>query len=83
VAAFDLGRVEDTGQDAHAALGWFDTYLAEAPDGPFASEALGRKMTLVKLLRGKEAAQSWAELYLRRFPNGTYASAARAVTGIP
>jgi hypothetical protein len=83
VAAFGLGRMEDADQDFQAALGWFDTYLTEAPKGRYASEALGRKMTLVNLLEGEKAAQSWAALYLRRFPNGTYAAAARAVTGTP
>jgi ferric-dicitrate binding protein FerR (iron transport regulator) len=82
-AAFDLGRIEEAGRNPRAALAWFDTYLAEAPNGPYASEALGRKMTLVKVLEGREAARSWADLYLRRFPNGTYAAAARAVTGSP
>jgi ferric-dicitrate binding protein FerR (iron transport regulator) len=79
-AAFDLGRIEEAGQNPRAALTWFDTYLAEAPNGRYASEALGRKMTLVKLFQGREAARSWADLYLRRFPSGTYADAARAVT---
>ena len=83
VAAFGLGRLEDADQDPRVALGWFDTYLGEAPNGRYASEALGRKMTLVKLLDGQEAARAWADLYLRRFPSGTYAAAARAVTGVP
>ena len=83
VASFGLGRLDDADQDLRAALTWFDTYLAEAPNGRYASEALGHKMTIVKLLEGKEAAQAWADLYLRRFPNGTYAAAARAVTGTP
>ena len=84
VAAFSLGRMEDDAdQDRRAALAWFDAYLAEAPNGRYASEALGRKMTIVKRLEGEDAARSWADLYLRRFPNGTYAAAARAVTGAP
>lgn len=84
VAAFGLGRMEDDAdRDRRSALGWFDAYLAEAPNGRYASEALGRKMTIVKLLDGEDAARSWADLYLRRFPNGTYAAAARAVTGAP
>jgi ferric-dicitrate binding protein FerR (iron transport regulator) len=80
-AAFDLGRIEEAGQNSRAALAWFDTYLAEAPNGRYASEALGRKMTLVKVLEGSDAARSWADLYLLRFPGGTYAAAARAATG--
>jgi ferric-dicitrate binding protein FerR (iron transport regulator) len=82
-AAFDLGRMDEAAQNPRAALAWFDTYLAEAPGGRYASEALGRKMTLVELLEGRDAARSWAALYLGRFPNGTYAAAARAVTGAP
>jgi ferric-dicitrate binding protein FerR (iron transport regulator) len=83
VAAFGLGRMEDADQNLRAALSWFDTYLAEAPNGRYASEALGHKLMLVKILEGKEAARSLADLYLRRFPNGTYAAAARAVNGYP
>jgi hypothetical protein len=83
IAAFGLGRVEDADQDFRAALTWFDTYLAEAPEGRYASEALGRKMTLVKTLDGNAAAKSLAEIYLRRFPGGTYAAAARAVLETP
>jgi hypothetical protein len=83
VAAFGLGRVEDADKNFRAALVWFDRYLDEAPNGRYASEALGRKMDLVKRLDGNAAARSWAELYLRRFPDGTYAAAARAVTESP
>jgi hypothetical protein len=62
-----------------AALRWYDTYLAEAPGGPFAGDALGRKMVISS--RGSPtAARALAQEYLRRFPSGTYASAARDLT---
>jgi hypothetical protein len=54
--------------------------LSEAVGGTFASEALGRKMTIVERLDGKDAARPLAQMYLRRFSNGTYADAARALT---
>ena len=59
------------------AVRWYDTYLAGAPTGTYASEALGRKMIATKGLRGAAAAESLAREYLRRFPAGPYAGAAR------
>lgn len=79
-AAFLLGRMEeDRGHGARRALGWYDEYLSRAPAGTYASEALGRKMTVTSSLEGPERARPIAEEYLRRFPNGTYAGAARAL----
>lgn len=82
-AAFDLGRIAESEQDARGALSWFDVYLAEAPDGTYASEALGRKMVLTQGLDGKAAAGPLAEAYLARFPGGAYAEAARALIARP
>ncbi len=80
VAAFSLGRLADSQQDERVALSWFETYLMEAPDGVYASEALGRKMLLVQQLDGNDAARPLAEAYVRRFPSGTYARTAHALT---
>lgn len=83
-AAFLLGRiVEAKAGGARAALVWYDRHLVEAPDGAYASDALGRKMTVLARLRGDAAARPVAEEYLRRFPGGTYARAARAYAGRP
>ena len=73
-----LTRLEDESKGgADAALRWYDRYLAEAPDGAYASEALGRKMmTLRRMGQDAEASEIAAD-YLRRFPIGTYAHAAR------
>jgi hypothetical protein len=79
-AAFLLGRVEETGGGETArALRWYDEYLAHAPDGTYASEALGRRMTLTKQREGSARARPIAEEYLRRFPEGAYAGSARAL----
>jgi hypothetical protein len=83
IAAFHLGKMSESEQDPRAALSWFESYLGEAPNGTYASEALGRKMLLVQLLDGKAAAQGLADTYLRRFPGGTYADAARALSSGP
>jgi TolA-binding protein len=78
-AAFLLGRIVESKPDgALRALDWYDRHLEEAPEGTYASEALGRKMTVLAQLRGDEAARPVAEEYLRRYPSGTYARAARA-----
>jgi len=83
-AAFLLGRMEeDREHGASRALGWYDEYLSRAPAGTYASEALGRKMTVTSILEGRARAQPIAEEYLRRFPNGTYAGTARALRRRP
>jgi hypothetical protein len=75
-----LGRVEeDSERGSSEALGFYDAYLARAPRGTYAAEALGRKMILTKKSRGAEAAEPVAADYLRRFPGGTYAGVARAL----
>ena len=78
-AAFLLGRMADDSGDAPAGLGWYRSYLAESPTGPFAAEALGRAMLAVEHLQGRGAALPIAREYLGRFPNGTYLLQARAI----
>lgn len=83
-ALFLLGRVEESGERGAArAIGWYDEYLARAPMGPYAAEALGRKMTLTHELEGPARAQPLAQEYLRRFPGGSYAGAAQALRRVP
>jgi hypothetical protein len=76
-AAFLLGRSAEARGDAQASA-WYDRYLAEAPNGRFASDALGRKMTFVAARDAKSGAVL-AEQYLTRFPQGAYASHARGL----
>lgn len=79
-AVFLLGRVEELRADGKsAALKRYDEYLARAPSGTYAAEALGRKLSLVKEMEGPESARRVAAEYLLRFPNGSYAEAARAL----
>jgi len=73
-AAFLLGRLVES--EPESAIGWYDRYLAEAPNGEFASEALGRKLVAVHRVSGSQA-RPIAEEYLRRFPRGPYAARAR------
>ncbi|WP_438036194.1 FecR domain-containing protein [Sorangium sp. So ce204] len=76
-AAFLLGRLIHDGGSPGAAVAWYDTYLAESPGGPFAAEALGRKMVAVERTAGRAAARPVAELYLKRHPRGAHEPVAR------
>jgi TolA-binding protein len=79
-AAFMLGRAEEQRESGRAsAVRWYDEYLASAPSGTYAAEALGRKMMLSNELGGPASARKIAVEYLRRFPEGSYAGAARAL----
>lgn len=78
-AAFFLGRLAE--ERGEGALEWYDRYLSESPRGPYASQALGRRMMIFYRQRGKESALSLAREYLQRFPKGSYASAANKIVG--
>ena len=83
-ATFLLGRVEESSERGmDQALRWYDEYLVRAPDGTYASEALGRKMILTVKRQGNPRARPIAEDYLRRFPGGSYAGTARAMAHTP
>jgi TolA-binding protein len=83
-ALFLLGRVEESrGHGAARAIGWYDEYLTRAPAGPYAAEALGRKMTVTSESEGPAAARPIADEYLRRFPKGSYVGSARALLRVP
>jgi TolA-binding protein len=83
-AVFLLGRVAESGERGTTrAIVWYDEYLSRAPAGPYAAEALGRKMTLTSESGGTEEARPIAEEYLRRFPKGSYAGSARALRRAP
>jgi FecR-like protein len=78
-AAFLLGRLEEEREGDEAALLFYDRYLEEAPHGRFASDAWGRKLTVVRRRDGPGPAAQLAREYLRRFPDGPYASLAAAL----
>jgi hypothetical protein len=84
-ALFLLGRVEELRERGTAAqaIAWYDEYLNQAPTGPYAAEALGRKMILTNDAAGPERARSIAREYLLRFPTGSHAGAAHALERAP
>jgi hypothetical protein len=78
-SSFLLGRLaaDQLGASGEA-VGWFETYLREEPNGPLAEQALGRILDLQR--RGSpELAKGTAERYLARYPNGAYAALARSL----
>lgn len=76
-AAFLLGRLAEDRGDPRA-IGWYDTYLGESPNGRFAGDVLGRKMVLVAK-SDKQRAVALAREYRARFPAGPYASHAKSL----
>jgi hypothetical protein len=78
-AAFFLGRLAETAPGRPAsALDWYDTYLRESPGGLYASETLGREMTLLAD-SAPARARKVARAYLERFPQGPQAGLARSL----
>jgi len=84
-AIFLLGRAEELRERGtrQQAITWYDEYLASAPLGAYAAEALGRKMMLTNEVGGVAEAGRIAQEYLRRFPGGSYARSARALQRVP
>jgi TolA-binding protein len=82
-AAFFLGRLADDRGEVAAGLAWYRRYLSETPQGPYAAEALGRKMLAVERISGRDAARSVAREYVERFPNGTYMLQAHSILANP
>jgi TolA-binding protein len=82
-AAFLLGKLAEDRGEVAAGLAWYRRYLSEKPNGPYAAEALGRKMLAVERISGRDAARSVAAEYVERFPNGTYMLQAHAILAHP
>jgi hypothetical protein len=77
-AAFFLGRLAEAASPSpRAALDWYEAYLREAGQGPYAGEALAREITLSAEVDPARA-RSAARRYLERFPHGTQAELARS-----
>jgi hypothetical protein len=81
-AAFMLGRTQETRNRPTTAQRWYETYLAESPDGEFAAEALAGKMRAVTTTRGPLSAKPLALEYLRRYPQGVHVKTARKIAGL-
>ncbi len=75
-AAFMIGRMAER-DAAGSAIAWYDKYLADAPTGQFAAQALGRKMVLLRQAGRLEEARVVARRYENAFPKGSHASVAR------
>jgi len=78
-AAFFLGRGYEEQGDSGEAMRWLARYLAESPNGAYASEALGRRLLLLAKAGQKADATSAARAYLTRYPRGAYAKSAQLV----
>jgi hypothetical protein len=75
-ALFSLGAAAFPSASAAA---FFEQYLAEAPGGALAPEALGRILELKSRSGDREAARAAATRYLARFPNGAHARLAKTI----
>jgi transmembrane sensor len=80
-AAFELGRIAADGGNDDQAASWFETYLAERPNGSLVNDALVRLMNAYDSLDQIDAARSAATRYLARQPDGTHAGKARKILG--
>ena len=69
-AAFLLGRLADDRGEVAAGLAWYRRYLAETPNGPYAAEALGRKMLAVERISGRTPRAAWPPNTSNAFPTG-------------
>jgi hypothetical protein len=79
-ATFLLGRLaEDAHQPGSAALPWYQRYLAEAPSGVYAAEALGREMLILGEGENDLRAREVARRYLEAYPRGAYVAQARQI----
>jgi hypothetical protein len=78
-AGYLLGSLSEARGQAASALNWYNTYLSEAPQGPFAAEARAGKMRAYHALGRHSDAQSAASEYLRLYPRGSSAAIARRI----
>ena len=80
-AAFFLGRLAETNPSstsAKSALRWYEIYLRESEQGPYAAEALGREISLFSQM-DRVRARTTARQYLERFPHGAQTDLARSL----
>jgi hypothetical protein len=75
LAAYELARASAPAE----ACDWLERYLAEAPRGPLAREALGRLVEARASAGDDRGARDAASRYLVRYPDGPQAAMARGV----
>jgi hypothetical protein len=76
-----LGRMADDAGNAATAVGWYERYLNETPNGSLAAEATGRRLLSMRHLGDPENTKRAAQEYLDRFPSGAYAAMAHEIVG--
>ncbi len=59
----------------------FEQYLAEAPRGPLAPEALGRILEVFDRAQDRAGARAVAQRYLASYPGGAHAALAKKILG--
>jgi hypothetical protein len=83
-SAYGLGLTAfDQEKDFTAAAQWFETYLAEQPEGDLRQEAAGRAMEAWQRAGAAERGRAAAIDYLRQYPNGMQAALARRLATNP
>lgn len=79
-AAFVLGVLSlETFQAPAEAARWFQLCVEDAPDGPLANEARGRRVQSLHAAGDRDGARDAAVRYLDRDPDGPFAPFARAM----
>jgi hypothetical protein len=72
-AAFFLARVgAATDIGTEAVLAWYDSYLREAPSGPYVEGALAQEIILLQQQKSWGRARAVAHRYLSEHPRGVY-----------
>lgn len=80
--AFLLGKIAADHQASPGeAIVWFETYLAEQPNGSLSEQALGRLIELSRKSGDMAGAQKHAALYVKRYPGGAFIALANSVLG--
>jgi hypothetical protein len=83
-SAYGLGLTAfDQERDFSGAARWFETYLAEQPEGDLRREAAGRAMEAWERAGAHDKARAAALEYLRQYPNGVEAAVARRLATSP
>jgi len=80
-SAFFLGRLALARGDHAGAAVFFDAAATEAPAGPFAAVAEGRRLEAYAAAGDTAQARRAARAYLERWPEGAHATAAHRVLG--
>jgi hypothetical protein len=83
-SAYGLGLTAfDQEGDFSGAARWFETYLAEQPEGDLRREASGRAMEAWQRAGAHDKARAAAVEYLRQYPHGVEAAVARQLATSP